>query len=110
MTDRYIYFIKPINADGPIKVGSAYSPEDRLKRLQSKSDDTLELVGYVPGIFPDETYILQQLFQHRSHGEWFFPTPEVTAAMQQVLAAGRVDRNIPLARFMRGIKEPARSS
>lgn len=101
MSDRYVYFIKPVHASGPIKIGIANVPSDRLKWLQARASEKLEIVGYVPGIQPDETYLHQQLFHHKSHGEWFHATPEVLAAVSQVLTAGRVERNIKLATFIR---------
>lgn len=79
-----VYFIQAVHG-GPIKIGMSESPERRLSDLQVGSPYKLRIIGIAAGGQPREASLHKRLAAHRLHGEWFTDTPEVLAAMAEVL-------------------------
>jgi hypothetical protein len=98
MTDRFIYFIKPVGKRGPVKIGSSYYPEERLKQIQRDWFDQLELIGFVPGCVPDEIKLHYRLVRHRqrlhSHREWFRACDELDAVVRRIIELGFIPTNL----------------
>lgn len=91
MSQRLVYFIKPIGLSGPIKIGSSCFPEERLLSFSVWSPFRLELIGAVPGTYGDENFLHQCFADVHSHREWFRSTPSLIEAINKVLAAGSVN-------------------
>jgi len=70
---KSIYFIQR-GVDGPIKIGVAADPYERLSSLQTASPEKLILLGCVRG---SETGMHQKFRKHRISGEWFKPHKDV---------------------------------
>lgn len=85
-----VYFVKPVGLDGPIKIGCSDVPANRLLALGAWSPFPLELIGSVPGVMTDESFMHQCFADTHSHREWFHFTPALGAAIAKVLAAGTV--------------------
>lgn len=68
-----IYFVKPVDAAGPIKIGFARNVSRRFATMASDSPVKLELLVTVDGHFDLERNIHACLFDLHSHGEWFHP-------------------------------------
>jgi hypothetical protein len=106
---KYLYFLKPIGMDGPIKIGCAKVPEVRMRTFAVWSPFPLELIGKVPGIGTDERFLHRCFADSHTHFEWFLYTPELARAIAQILEAGTVDvvrdRLIPL-RDIRKFRHP----
>lgn len=94
-----VYFIKPVGMDGPIKIGHSTNPPKRLLDLGAWSPFPLELIGSVPGVLADESFIHDCFADIHSHREWFKPEPALLQAIAKVLAAGSVD-------VLRGVLTP----
>ncbi len=88
MSERYVYFIKPVGMDGPIKIGCSNLPEGRLASLETWSPVPLEIIFTVPGDFKLERNIHDCFADAHSHREWFKATPKLVAAIS-ALRAGR---------------------
>lgn len=74
--ERSVYFIQADN--GLIKIGVATSPKERLRTLRTMSPAALRLVLVLPGRgAPGESELHTRFAEHRSHGEWFHPAPEL---------------------------------
>ena len=71
-----IYFIQVENK-GPIKIGYAKKPEQRLKTLQIGNHKKLNLIAVIPGEPPLESKIHRDLKDFKRNGEWFNSTTEV---------------------------------
>ena len=69
-----IYFVKPRDAAGPIKIGYSYDPVKRFGSLSTGSPIALELLGVMEGTRATERDLHQRFRRHRMHGEWFRPT------------------------------------
>lgn len=78
----YIYFIQE-EADGPIKIGVAKQPADRIKQLQGANPRQLFLRGVKTGFVRDERALHKKLAASRIRGEWFKPAPEVLAEIPE---------------------------
>lgn len=79
---RSVYFIQADN--GLIKIGVAGSPKDRLRTLRTMSPVALRLVLVLPGRgAPGESELHARFAEHRSHGEWFRPAPELISFIQE---------------------------
>lgn len=85
---RYIYFIRPIGADGRIKIGCSYKPVSRLLALSFWSPFKLEIVGVGRGSFDVERLLHDHFADDRLHSEWFRSSPELLAVID-LMGRGR---------------------
>ncbi|HEY9368353.1 GIY-YIG nuclease family protein [Streptomyces sp.] len=80
--ERSVYFIQADN--GLIKIGVSDSPKNRLRTLQTMSPVALRLVLVLPGRGArGESELHARFAEHRSHGEWFHPAPELISFIQE---------------------------
>jgi len=79
-----VYFIQQ-GENGPIKIGTANDPKKRLKELQTGNPSRLYLLGMVRGSTEREHHLHKRLTEHqtREKGEWFDPTDEVFAVIEE---------------------------
>lgn len=85
---RRVYFMKPIGMAGPVKIGCSITPENRLRSLDIWSPFPLELVVSAPGGNCEENRLHWRFRESRSHGEWFFVTPELLSVIDFVRLNG----------------------
>lgn len=88
---KYVYFLKPKNMDGPIKIGCSDAPINRLMTFAVWSPFPLELIGSVPGKYQDEQFLHQCFYDVHSHLEWFHSTPLLREIVAKIIAGGSVD-------------------
>lgn len=86
----FVYFLKPTDFDGPIKIGHSRNPARRMKSFLRSSPFPLELLGFVPGGRPDERFLHACFRDQHSHAEWFRHSPELREAIALVIAAQSV--------------------
>lgn len=79
---RYIYFMRPIGADGRIKIGCSYKPARRLVTIAAHSPYELEIIGVGKGNIADEQLLHDYFAADRLHSEWFRASDE----LHQVIA------------------------
>lgn len=77
-----VYFIGA--ASGPIKIGIAVRPLDRLKTLQTGHHEKLELLATCEGGQAQEAAYHKQFRVRRLHGEWFERCPEIEAEIARL--------------------------
>lgn len=87
---KYVYFIKPVGMDGPIKIGCSDTPKHRLMSFSIWSPFPLEIIGFVPGTFKDEGFLHQCFADLHTHQEWFHSSPGLRLAIASILKAGSV--------------------
>jgi hypothetical protein len=85
----YVYFLKQ-GRNGPIKMGVAGSPEDRLANLQVGNPNELHLIGQraVEGGYREARELEEALHErfslYRIRGEWFWPTPDLLRTITEL--------------------------
>lgn len=98
--DPHVYFIRPITADGPIKVGHSIHVPMRLREFNKWSPIELEIAAMVrvPNALDQFGYsktrhsnVLERRFHlryadYRLHHEWFAAHPLIHADIQSINA------------------------
>jgi hypothetical protein len=78
---RYLYFIGATKGEGPVKIGIAASPWDRLRQLQTASWEELGILGIVncKAYRPRdvEAFFHRKFAAIRVRGEWFERTSDL---------------------------------
>jgi hypothetical protein len=92
----YVYFIRPVGMDGPIKIGWSRVPEARLKELATWSPLPLEVAAATPGPGTLETKLQRLFADHHSHGEWFHCCDEMRAGIDALNAGASVEEAFDL--------------
>lgn len=85
---RFVYFMKPVGRDGPVKIGCSFTPISRLDTFMMWSPEPLEIAATAPGNMSDE-YAVHRRFAHlHSHCEWFRADDALTEAIKVVALTG----------------------
>lgn len=79
----YIYFIQKAKG-GPVKIGSAANPTQRLANIQGMNPDPLRLLGVAAGGRGAERRVHDSFAESRLHGEWFEPTKRLLALIAKL--------------------------
>jgi hypothetical protein len=74
---------------GPFKIGYTTDLQERQKALQTAHAERLMFVAWVEGDQKTERALHRHLSDHHMRGEWFYPTPFVCRAVEnlRVIAA-----------------------
>lgn len=80
--ESYVYFLRPVGAQGPVKIGQSRTPLIRLKTISSWSPVELELAAHTPGARDLEARLHAAFAKDRLHGEWF----SASAALSSLIA------------------------
>jgi hypothetical protein len=96
MRDAFVYFIKPVGQDGPVKIGVSVTTRKRLEALAAWSPAPLEIVVSIPGDRSLEQNLHQCFDDLLIHHEWFRADPRITALMDKLLAGVPVGEAIDL--------------
>lgn len=97
MTQRLVYFIKPVGMDGPVKIGCSGNPRKRLSSLMSWSPFRLEIAATFPGEYDLEENLHQCFSDLHSHGEWFRPDPRLTETIKKLQAGMQIFAAVDLS-------------
>lgn len=101
---NYVYFIKPIGMDGPVKIGCSDIPEARLKALTCWSPFPLEIAVAIPGNMRLEGRLHSTFAQHHSHHEWFLSSPRLRQLIHDLKAGIAVEEAIQLSDVAGGLR------
>lgn len=82
----YVYFLRPIGMDGPVKIGCSMAPELRLQSYMPWSPYPLEVAATLPGDHRLEARFHNQFRAQHTHHEWFTASPELTATIEAIRA------------------------
>lgn len=93
----YVYFVRPIDAEGPVKIGWSASPRARLDSLMAWSPVPLEVAAKSPSDDKAlETQVQGHFFHLWSHKEWFRAAPDLSDAIAKVAAGARIEDCVDL--------------
>lgn len=109
MKPSFVYFIRPIGADGPVKIGCSEAPEVRLSSMLTWSPLPLEIAAFAPGSLQDEGFIHSCFADDHSHREWFKPSAALTALVDAVKHSGTLEaaKGLKPIRSIRAGRTPA---
>src|SRR5687767_6897382 len=93
----FVYFIKPVGMEGPIKVGHSSFPMARLASLQTWSPFELEVIAEIEADRSIETAIHERFARWQVRGEWFEPVPELVALAFGVKEGRKLDDLVDLS-------------
>ena len=79
--ESYVYFVQD-GADGPIKIGYAVDVTKRIASLQTGHHRALRVLLTIPGGPKVERKMHNKFWRSRIRGEWFRPTPMLTAFIE----------------------------
>jgi len=74
---QFVYFLKPVNQAGPIKIGVSGDVPSRVGNYARWSPAPLELLVFIPGSFALERTLHNVFAYAHSHFEWFHPVEEL---------------------------------
>lgn len=77
-----IYFIGH-SLLGPIKIGYAVSPNDRMEELQIGSPLTLQILAVIEGGRKQEAALHKHFNNVRLHGEWFYSSSNLIVLIEK---------------------------
>lgn len=86
-SEQVTYFIGCV--DHGIKIGISNSPLERLAILQTGSPVAIRILACAPGGRQREREYHNTFAEHRKHGEWFRPAPEILAEIDRLNAKAR---------------------
>jgi hypothetical protein len=88
---KYIYFIRN-RATGHIKIGVSGDIPRRVQSIVAAANIHVELLGYKEGDRAEEQALHKRFAEHRRHGEWFKPSPELLAFIDGTMKPSGLDR------------------
>lgn len=94
----FVYFLKPVDMDGPIKIGCSETPKGRLSTYMSWSPLKLEMVASIPGDLALERNLHECFADIHSHGEWFHAHERLTSAIDKIKRGVHVGDAVDLNR------------
>jgi hypothetical protein len=78
-----VYVLRGAN-DGLVKIGTTTDLSGRLRAIRSMSAVPIELLCVFPGDASVEKQAHMKFREHRRHGEWFQPAPDLMAWVEQM--------------------------
>ena len=95
MSESFVYFIRQIGTQGPVKIGHSRVPQERLLHVALWSPVDLELWLTTPGSRKDEYNLHCALIETHRRQEWFSYSPALQAIYDQVSSGVRLADAIP---------------
>lgn len=77
-----VYFVRAVN--GLIKIGSTKYFDSRFQSLQNGSPVELTVLVTIGGDRTKEFTYHSRFAEHRLHGEWFSPHPDILAEIERI--------------------------
>jgi hypothetical protein len=102
----WVYFIRPVGQEGPVKVGCSGVPENRLLALATWSPYPLEIVARYPGTLETERRFHALFADSYSHREWFHATPLISAVIHQINEGSFDPARLPVAQTLGRERHP----
>lgn len=93
----FVYFLRPVGMDGPIKIGCSATPHGRLATYMSWSPLDLEIVAQVPGDLELEAKLHSRFFNAHRRNEWFEPVPDLVALIDALRRGGSLESAVDLS-------------
>lgn len=82
--DRFVYFVRPVGQDEPIKIGCSRSPRARVEALLNWSPVDLEIMAFAEGDMRLEFCLHRMFAAQLLRKEWFSASAELIARIDRV--------------------------
>jgi hypothetical protein len=82
--ERMCVYFAQAESGGPIKIGSSHRLRERNQHLKSHSPIPIKIIAAVRGSRRHERGLHEYFADHRSHGEWFNPCPELVEFIESL--------------------------
>lgn len=82
----FVYFLRPVGAEGPVKIGCSVAPLERLYAYMPWSPEPLELAARIRGNYTLEARFHNRFIADRTHHEWFRASAELSATISAIKA------------------------
>lgn len=82
----WVYFLRPVGAAGPVKIGSSRAPTSRLATYAQWAPWPLEIAAQIPGDCQTEARFHARFAHVHTHHEWFGIDAELTACIDAINA------------------------
>jgi len=83
---HYVYFLRPVGALGPVKIGCSRWPAERIGVYLTWSPVPLEIAACIAGGHHIERVFHERFAHLWSHHEWFREAPELEETIQAIRA------------------------
>lgn len=93
----FVYFLRPIGAQSPIKIGCSYNPAKRLQDYCQWSPVPLEIVATIPGDAKLERNLHDCFADLHSHREWFHTDARLAKFIEEIAAGVPVEQAVDLS-------------
>jgi hypothetical protein len=93
-----IYFVRPIGAYGPVKIGIANDVQQRLNILTAQSPLLLEIAAAMEGGKEIECRLHERFISQQSHYEWFHWSPDLQEVIDAINDGSFDAASLPEAR------------
>jgi hypothetical protein len=90
MSEKHIYFMRPVGQIGPIKIGCSRMPFKRLEMLSIVSPLRLEIIATTPGDHATERRLHGMFASDWLHHEWFAASKGLLAIVEHVTTTGEL--------------------
>lgn len=97
MSKKYVYFMRPVGMDGPIKIGCTGFIQDRLVQLTIWSPFPLEVLYMEEGAGSLERNLHRCFADCHFHHEWFNPSERLLSAIERLRAGEKIASAIDLS-------------
>jgi hypothetical protein len=103
--DGFVYFLRPVGAQGPVKIGCSSVPLDRLRNQMNWSPLPLELAASLPGGLQLEWAFHAKFLHLHTHSEWFREDPELTATIEAIKAGSFDPESLPAPKRLKTLAQ-----
>jgi hypothetical protein len=97
VAERFVYFVRPVGQDGPIKIGVANVPTKRLAQIMAWSPVDLEILVTVPGNGALERNLHECFAYAHVRGEWFSPVSDLLKGIASLKQGAAVEEAFDLS-------------
>jgi hypothetical protein len=107
---KFVYFLRPVGMEGPIKIGCSARPEGRANALSTWSPFPLEIIAQIDGDFDLERRFHALFIDTHQRREWFDWSDKMREVVDAINACAFDINALPdgcgVASYIRGQKRP----